>query len=115
MKGTYLSFVLFPQFCIHFSLNLNHFQIMIIDYKLTYPSGTATAVLINGFHTPRGDKMAKYVPTLLAPLKIRIYIEFMLLNIPFSISRQEASSWVCEIFQYKFPLEFLPVVLLRRR
>ncbi|KAK9292988.1 hypothetical protein L1049_020970 [Liquidambar formosana] len=25
-------------------------KIMIIDYKLTYPSGTATAVLINGFH-----------------------------------------------------------------
>ncbi|THU74320.1 hypothetical protein C4D60_Mb04t32120 [Musa balbisiana] len=35
-------------------------KIMIIDYKLTYPSGTATAVLINGFHTPRGDKMAKF-------------------------------------------------------
>lgn len=35
-------------------------QIMIIDYKLPYPSGTATAVLINGFHTPKGDKMAKY-------------------------------------------------------
>lgn len=34
-------------------------QIMIIDYKLTYPSGTATAVLINGFHTPKGDKMAR--------------------------------------------------------
>ncbi|GKV25535.1 hypothetical protein SLEP1_g34962 [Rubroshorea leprosula] len=34
-------------------------KIMIIDYKLTYPSGTATAILINGFHTPRGDKMAK--------------------------------------------------------
>lgn len=33
---------------------------MIIDYKLTYPSGTATAVLINGFHTPQGDEMAKY-------------------------------------------------------
>ncbi|CAN1251003.1 Metal-nicotianamine transporter YSL3 [Linum perenne] len=33
--------------------------IMIIDYKLTYPSGTATAVLINGFHTPKGNKMAK--------------------------------------------------------
>lgn len=33
---------------------------MIIDYKLTYPSGTATAVLINGFHTPKGNKMAKY-------------------------------------------------------
>ncbi|KAG6504079.1 probable metal-nicotianamine transporter YSL9 [Zingiber officinale] len=34
-------------------------KIMIIDYKLAYPSGTATAVLINGFHTPRGDKLAK--------------------------------------------------------
>ncbi|PWA72769.1 oligopeptide transporter, OPT superfamily [Artemisia annua] len=33
--------------------------IMIIGYKLTYPSGTATAVLINGFHTPKGDKMAR--------------------------------------------------------
>uniref|UniRef100_A0A7C9EQ94 Uncharacterized protein n=1 Tax=Opuntia streptacantha TaxID=393608 RepID=A0A7C9EQ94_OPUST len=34
-------------------------KIMIVDYKLTYPSGTATAVLINGFHTPKGDKQAK--------------------------------------------------------
>ncbi|XP_070027180.1 metal-nicotianamine transporter YSL2-like isoform X2 [Nicotiana sylvestris] len=34
-------------------------KIMIIDYKLAYPSGTATSVLINGFHTPKGDKMAK--------------------------------------------------------
>lgn len=33
---------------------------MVIDYKLPYPSGTATAVLINGFHTSKGDKMAKY-------------------------------------------------------
>ncbi|KAK8935736.1 putative metal-nicotianamine transporter YSL14 [Platanthera zijinensis] len=34
-------------------------KIMIIDYKLTYPSGTATAHLINGFHTPQGAKLAK--------------------------------------------------------
>ncbi|CAN1346721.1 Metal-nicotianamine transporter YSL3 [Linum perenne] len=34
-------------------------KIMIIDHKLAYPSGTATAVLINGFHTTKGDKMAK--------------------------------------------------------
>lgn len=34
-------------------------KIMVIDYKLTYPSGTATAVLINGFHTPQGDKLAR--------------------------------------------------------
>ncbi|KAA8525721.1 hypothetical protein F0562_007576 [Nyssa sinensis] len=33
-------------------------KILIIDYKLAFPSGMATAVLINGFHT-RGDHMAK--------------------------------------------------------
>ncbi|KAI4326784.1 hypothetical protein L6164_019319 [Bauhinia variegata] len=33
-------------------------KIMIVDLQLTYPSGLATAVLINGFHT-QGDKMAR--------------------------------------------------------
>ncbi|KAE8711016.1 hypothetical protein F3Y22_tig00110307pilonHSYRG00138 [Hibiscus syriacus] len=32
---------------------------MQIDFKLTYPSGTATAHLINSFHTPQGAKLAK--------------------------------------------------------
>ncbi|PUZ76821.1 hypothetical protein GQ55_1G320800 [Panicum hallii var. hallii] len=34
-------------------------KVLVIDYKLTYPSGTATAVLINGFHSPQGDKNAE--------------------------------------------------------
>ncbi|XP_047315748.1 probable metal-nicotianamine transporter YSL7 [Impatiens glandulifera] len=34
-------------------------KIMIIDLKLVYPSGTATAHLINSIHTPRGTKLAK--------------------------------------------------------
>ncbi|KAL5749292.1 hypothetical protein ACOSP7_023895 [Xanthoceras sorbifolium] len=34
-------------------------KIMIIDFKLTYPSGTATAHLINSFHTAEGAKLAK--------------------------------------------------------
>ncbi|KAK8449216.1 hypothetical protein SEVIR_7G182300v4 [Setaria viridis] len=34
-------------------------KVMIVDYKLTYPSGTATAYLINGFHTPQGAKLAR--------------------------------------------------------
>ncbi|KAL9224856.1 hypothetical protein vseg_000851 [Gypsophila vaccaria] len=34
-------------------------KIMIIDFKLTYPSGTATALLINSFHTPKGAILAK--------------------------------------------------------
>ncbi|XP_052187515.1 metal-nicotianamine transporter YSL3-like [Diospyros lotus] len=34
-------------------------KIMIVDLNLAYPSGTATAVLINGFHTTKGDKKAK--------------------------------------------------------
>jgi len=50
---------------------------MVIDYKLAYPSGTATAVLINGFHTPKGDNMAKYAQTLrflFAPLSGRLTV-----------------------------------------
>ncbi|KAM7463295.1 hypothetical protein LguiA_031416 [Lonicera macranthoides] len=34
-------------------------KIMVLKYKLTYPSGTATAHLINSFHTPSGSKLAK--------------------------------------------------------
>lgn len=34
---------------------------MIIDYKLTYPSGMATAILINSFHSPEGAEVAKQV------------------------------------------------------
>ncbi|XP_051137785.1 metal-nicotianamine transporter YSL1 [Andrographis paniculata] len=33
-------------------------KVLIVDYKLTFPSGMATAVLINGFHS-KGDKFAK--------------------------------------------------------
>lgn len=40
--------------------DISTFQVLVIDYKLTYPSGTATAVLINGFHTKQGNKNAKY-------------------------------------------------------
>ncbi|CAA7391112.1 unnamed protein product [Spirodela intermedia] len=40
-------------------------KIMIIDYKLIYPSGTATAHLINSFHTPQGAKLAKRQVSLL--------------------------------------------------
>ncbi|CAK9882752.1 unnamed protein product [Sphagnum jensenii] len=40
-------------------------QIMILKYKLTYPSGTATALLINSFHTPEGaDTASKQVACL---------------------------------------------------
>ncbi|KAL6986483.1 Metal-nicotianamine transporter ysl1, variant 2 [Sarracenia purpurea var. burkii] len=34
-------------------------KILIIDYKLTFPSGMATAVLINGFHNS-GEKTARF-------------------------------------------------------
>ncbi|KAL1319006.1 hypothetical protein AAHE18_15G246400 [Arachis hypogaea] len=34
-------------------------KIMVVDFKLTYPSGIATAHLINSFHTPQGAKLAK--------------------------------------------------------
>ncbi|XP_043705993.1 probable metal-nicotianamine transporter YSL6 isoform X2 [Telopea speciosissima] len=33
-------------------------KVMVMDYKLTYPSGTATAMLINSFHTSSGAELA---------------------------------------------------------
>lgn len=36
-------------------------QTMIIDYRLTFPSGTATGIMIKGFHTPLGQAIAKCV------------------------------------------------------
>ncbi|XAR58297.1 hypothetical protein NMG60_11026743 [Bertholletia excelsa] len=33
-------------------------KVMVMDYKLTYPSGTATAMLINSFHTSTGAELA---------------------------------------------------------
>ncbi|KAJ4974669.1 hypothetical protein NE237_007843 [Protea cynaroides] len=32
-------------------------KVMIMDYKLTYPSGTATAMLINSFHASKGAEL----------------------------------------------------------
>lgn len=34
-------------------------KMMIMKYKLTYPSGIATAYLINCFHTPKRARLAK--------------------------------------------------------
>ncbi|CAH2080140.1 unnamed protein product [Thlaspi arvense] len=34
-------------------------KVMILDYKLTYPSGTATAMLINSFHDNSGAELAR--------------------------------------------------------
>ncbi|XP_040381947.1 probable metal-nicotianamine transporter YSL1 [Oryza brachyantha] len=34
-------------------------KIMIVDYKLTYPSGSAIAGIVNSFHTPKGAATAK--------------------------------------------------------
>lgn len=34
-------------------------KVMVVGYKLTYPSGTATAMLINSFHTNTGAELAR--------------------------------------------------------
>ena len=33
-------------------------QLLVIDYRLTFPSGSATGIMIKGFHTPLGEKLA---------------------------------------------------------
>ena len=37
----------------------------IIDYRLHFPSGTATGILISGFHTPKGEVQARQQVTAL--------------------------------------------------
>ena len=34
-------------------------RLFILKYRLTYPSGSATGLIINGFHTPLGEAAAK--------------------------------------------------------
>ncbi|KAM3372407.1 hypothetical protein ACQJBY_019335 [Aegilops geniculata] len=34
-------------------------KVMVINYKLTYPRGTATAMFINSVHTPTGDELVE--------------------------------------------------------
>lgn len=90
---------------------------MIIDYKLTYPSGTATAVLINGFHTSKGDKTAKYV--LYTCSWILFFKLFHTLNYWLFIDDslfffwQETDSWLYKIVLLEFLLGLLWMVLLR--
>ncbi|KAK1272237.1 putative metal-nicotianamine transporter YSL6 [Acorus gramineus] len=52
-------------------------KVMILDYKLTYPSGTATALLINSFHTHTGAELAgKQVRSLGKYLSISFFWSF---------------------------------------
>ncbi|CAI0378105.1 unnamed protein product [Linum tenue] len=56
--GWIMGFLLLVSFVGLFSIVLLR-KVMILKYKLTYPSGTATAHLINSFHTPKGAALAK--------------------------------------------------------
>lgn len=80
---------------------------MIIDFKLTYPSGTATAHLINSFHTPQGAKLAKLVGFSYSVSYIFITLE-RLPNV-FRVV-QETSKNFGEVLLLQLPLGFLPVV-----
>ncbi|CAH9071139.1 unnamed protein product [Cuscuta europaea] len=56
--GWMIAFLFVVSFVGLFSIVLFR-KMMVLKFKLTYPSGTATAYLINSFHTPKGAKLAK--------------------------------------------------------
>ncbi|XBH63469.1 hypothetical protein VPH35_117434 [Triticum aestivum] len=58
---------------------------LVIDYKLTYPSGTATAVLINGFHTPQGEKNAK--------MQVRGFVRSFVISLLWSFFQWFYTAW----------------------
>lgn len=88
-------------------------QIMVIDYKLPYPSGTATAVLINGFHTTKGNKMAKYAcfPEIKNDNQSMHCWKHLTYPPVFKLF-QETGPRIHEVLFVEFSVEFLPVVLL---
>ncbi|KAG2573468.1 hypothetical protein PVAP13_7KG254900 [Panicum virgatum] len=58
-----IGFMFFVSFVSLFSL-VPLRKVMIVDYKPTHPSGTATAYyLINGFHAPQGSKFVCWTNT----------------------------------------------------
>ncbi|KAK3018823.1 hypothetical protein RJ639_003451 [Escallonia herrerae] len=89
-------------------------KILIIDYKLTFPSGMATAVLINGFHA-RGDEMAKYILKLSLDLSYEFpaYVNAADLEALFDPScyLQETSIRVYEVLLIEFLVGVFPMVL----
>jgi uncharacterized oligopeptide transporter (OPT) family protein len=94
---------------------------MIVDYKLTYPSGTATAYLINGFHTPEGAKLAKYIYTvlLLATFSLRKNSSQQLVHVEQSTYNdndtfQEASKDTGQVLHVQLFLGLFSVVLHSR-
>nr|GMD18113.1 probable metal-nicotianamine transporter YSL7 [Ipomoea batatas] len=56
--GWMMAFLFIVSFVGLFSIVLFR-RMMVLKFKLTYPSGTATAYLINSFHTPKGARLAK--------------------------------------------------------
>ncbi|KAI3959490.1 hypothetical protein MKW98_019080 [Papaver atlanticum] len=55
--GWMIGFMFVVSFLGLFSLVL-FCKVMVIDYKLAYPSGTAATMLINSFHTNTGAELA---------------------------------------------------------
>lgn len=70
-------------------------KILIVDYKLTYPSGTATAVLINSFFTPHGFNQAQE--------QIRCLAKYFSLSFFFSLFKWNFSGPQGECGFDKFP------------
>lgn len=105
----YVPLFFFKQWCWYHFNQINTVQIMIIDYKLTYPSGTATAYLINGFHTPHGAKLAGWV---LQPCSF-LFLTDMRWEVYCYLHHflQEASKETRYILSSQLLLGFLPVVL----
>lgn len=87
---------------------------MIVEYKLTYPSGTATAALINGFHTAKGDNIAKYAFCFYWSKQCTQNLVWKMRDLR-ELYSQEAGSGFHEVLFDQFPVGFFPVVLFRRR
>ncbi|KAK8608635.1 hypothetical protein V6N13_024052 [Hibiscus sabdariffa] len=72
-------------------------KVMILDYKLTYPSGTATAMLINSFHTHSGAE--------LAGKQVKCLGKYLSISFVWSCFKWFFQCFPCELLSFFTPVE----------
>lgn len=83
---------------------------MVIDYRLIYPSGTATAVLINSFHTPEGADVARLVTVAVIYFNLGCFERVLHMHTHCLIYVQKAGEMSWQVFHFEFSMELFQVV-----
>ncbi|WCJ24096.1 YELLOW STRIPE like 6 [Euphorbia peplus] len=109
--GWMISFLFVVSFLGIFSL-VTLRKVMIIDYRLTYPSGTATAMLINSFSTNTGsevaEKQVKYLGKFMSLSFIWSCFKWVFSGLENSCGFDHFPTLGLTLYKYSFYFDFSP-------